>query len=104
MLDGVKTSKYRNVAASTRRRLEKCAFIQEAALALHIAGMLEDGDDIPEPIPMDRIEEDPESGPKVGRPLVKAELSGKAVRVNITLDEGLLSAIDGEAKRRETSR
>ena len=83
---------------------EQTAAEAEAALALHIAGMLEDGDAIPQPTPMDQIDADPESGPEAGRLLVRAELPGRAVRVNITLDEGLLAAIDGEAKRRDTSR
>ncbi|WP_029009431.1 type II toxin-antitoxin system HicB family antitoxin [Azospirillum halopraeferens] len=75
----------------------------EAALALHLAGMVEDGDPIPEPSRLEDVARDPEVE-EAGRLLVRADLPGKAIRINITMDEGLLAAIDAEAKRRETSR
>lgn len=82
---------------------EEVAANAEAALALHLSGMVEDGDAIPEPTPLDIIPVDDEA-PEAGRILVRADLPGRAVRVNVTLEEGLLAAIDGEAKRRATSR
>lgn len=75
----------------------------EAGLALHIAGMIEDGVDIPEPSDIDQVPADPEVE-EAGRLLVRGELPGRAVRVNVTFDEALLAAIDAEAKRRDTSR
>jgi predicted RNase H-like HicB family nuclease len=83
---------------------EAAAAAAEEGLALHIAGMIEDGDTIPDPTPLDAVQADPEGGPEAGRLLVRAELPGKAVRINITLDEGLLALADSEAKRRDTSR
>ncbi|AWK88576.1 type II toxin-antitoxin system HicB family antitoxin [Azospirillum thermophilum] len=75
----------------------------EAALALHFAGIVEDGDPIPAPSDLDAAAADPEVA-EAGRLLVRAELPGKAVRINVTLEEGLLAAIDAEARRRDTSR
>lgn len=45
------------------------------------------------------IERDPEAG-EIARMLVKVELPGKAQRLNITLDEGLVAAIDQVASNR----
>jgi predicted RNase H-like HicB family nuclease len=64
------------------------------ALALHIAGMLEDGDKLPEP-----------SEPKVEQgslavALVGVTLPGKKKRVNVMIDEGVLAAIDAVADNR----
>lgn len=82
---------------------EAAAANAEAALALHIAGMSEDGDSIPLPTQLEQVPVDPEVE-EAGRLMVRAELPGRAVRVNITIEEGLLAAIDAEAKRRDTSR
>lgn len=76
----------------------------ETGLALHIAGMIEDGDNIPEPSDIDAAPVDEEAPPEAGRLLVRADLPGRAVRVNVTIDEALLAAIDAEAKLRDTSR
>lgn len=83
--------------------MEEAAAEAEAALALHIAGMAEDGDPIPEPTPIELIGRDPEVK-EAGRLLVRADLPGKSLRLNITMEEGLVNAIDAEAKRRDTSR
>lgn len=62
------------------------------ALALHIEGMIEDGDIIPEPTSIETLTEGGESlGGFVI--LVNAPVKRKSVRVNVSLDEGLLSRI-----------
>lgn len=75
----------------------------EAALALHLVGMVEDGATIPTPSDIDAVPTDPEVE-EAGRLLVRAELPGKAVRITITFEESLLAAIDAEATRRDTTR
>ena len=58
------------------------------ALSLHIAGMLEDGEEIPaasEP----RLEKG-----SVAVSMVGVTLPGRKKRVNVTIDEGVLAAID----------
>lgn len=69
------------------------------ALASHIALSHQYGDELSEPRPLEDIPVDPEVE-EYGRFLVPADLPGKSVRLNITLDEGLLAAIDRIAKNR----
>ena len=66
----------------------------EEALALHIAGMVEDGEDIPQP---SAGELQPDA---IAVGLVPAIMPGRKRRVNVTLDEGLLAAIDAVAENR----
>lgn len=69
-----------------------------SGLAFHVRGMIEDGDPIPDPTPFDRIEQDPEID-EAARIMVPLDLpGGKIVRINATLDEGLLSQIDRKAQ------
>lgn len=64
------------------------------ALALHLDGIIEDGEAIPEPAPLEKI-----AVPKGAAPvLVSATLPGKVERINITMDEGTLAAADRLAK------
>ncbi len=73
--------------------------VQEAAegaaeaLELHLAGMAEDREPLPEPSDIAKLEHDPEVD-EVARLLVPAELPGRAVRVTITLPEALVAAVD----------
>lgn len=74
------------------------------ALAFHMAGMIEDGDAIPLPSDMERVTADPENQDAVSVLVAAPSPRGKAVRVNITIDEYLLKAIDdaaGKGKRSE---
>lgn len=82
---------------------EEAAANAEAALAMHLGAMLRDKDPIPHPTPIERVERDPEVQ-EVARILVRAEIPGKVIRVNITMDEGLLSAADAAASRRGQTR
>ncbi|MFM2041564.1 MAG: hypothetical protein RLY86_140 [Pseudomonadota bacterium] len=83
--------------------MEILAAAAEQVLAYHIAGMVEDGTDLPVPTPLDKVERDPDVE-EFARILVRADLPGKAVRVNISMEEGLLALLDREVKRRQTSR
>ncbi len=94
------------------------ATVQEAAvnaaeaLSLHIEGMAEDGEAIPEPSAPDAplpewvAVDDPADPPSriVARVLVPVELPGRSIRTNITLDEGLLARLDAAAAADGTSR
>lgn len=78
-----------------------------ATLAFHVAGMVEDGD----PFPVLRSIEDLRRGREFRKDAknavivgVSVDLPTKAVRVNITLDEGLLGAIDRAAQAAGESR
>lgn len=71
----------------------------EEALSGHLLLASEFGDDVPAASALDAIEADPDVD-EVARILVRAEAPGKSVRLNITLDEGLVAAIDRIAKNR----
>lgn len=71
----------------------------EEALAGHLLVCAEYNEDLPSPSPFDDIPRDPDID-EAGRILVRAERPGKAVRINVTLDEGLVSAIDKVARNR----
>ena len=79
-----------------------------AALAFHIEGMLQDGETIPEPRSLQDIEADPSLTEwRKGATVCFVPLvfdKGSSRRVNISLDYGLLQAIDDEAKRRNMTR
>lgn len=69
----------------------------EQALAAHLHLLAEAGEDIPHPSAEIQVDDDIE---EVCRFLARVDLPGKAVRLNITLDEGLVASIDRVAKNR----
>ena len=71
----------------------------EEALSGHLSEMVRAGDDLPQR--SDDIPPDPEVD-EYCRILVRVELPGKAVRLNITMDEGLVAAIDRVADNRSS--
>lgn len=79
--------------------LHEAALNAEEALASHLIVSAQHGDDIPAPTSFDQLGVDPEVK-EAARILVRVELPGKSVRLNITLDEGLVAAIDRVAKNR----
>ncbi len=105
-------------AADTFEELYKNA---QEVLSFHVRGMLDDGETIPEPRPLDAIMHDPEFREHVQRTRSRSPsstsfmnngyflvqltgLRGKAVRINITVEENLLAEIDAEASARHTTR
>lgn len=73
--------------------LDEARAFAEEALALHIEGMIEDGDPIPEPSTLENVMDDQANRDGVAI-LVGAETRGRTVRVNITLAEDALREID----------
>jgi predicted RNase H-like HicB family nuclease len=76
------------------------------ALALHIESMVEGGEALPEPSPLDAVPDwvDPAETTVVTRLLVPVELPGRSVRVNITMDENLLQRADRAASEHGMTR
>lgn len=78
------------------------------ALAMHVGGLEADGEEVPLPRPIEEIVSDPkfaedrEGAVIASVPLVRD--LGSTTRINVSLDLGLLRAIDGEAKRRKQTR
>ena len=61
----------------------------------------QDGESLPEPTPFQSIDV-PKGSQLVSIPLIR--VSGRKVRANLTLDEGVAAFIDSEARRRKMTR
>lgn len=80
--------------------LDEALAMGREALEGHIEVMAEAGEPIPEPSDVDTVMQDPEHRDGVVVLVPAPDLSGKAVRVNVTLPEGLLQRIDEAAPNR----
>jgi predicted RNase H-like HicB family nuclease len=77
----------------------------EESLSLHIEGLLEDGDALPEPSTLDAIVKSKDYTDAVAVMVVKSpEAPDATVRVNITLPEKTLAQIDRKAAQKGMSR
>ena len=78
------------------------------ALALHVRGMEADGEAVPAPRSFEEIAADPEQAEdRDGAMLAAVSLVrdlGSTTRINVSLDLGLLEAIDSEARQRRQTR
>jgi predicted RNase H-like HicB family nuclease len=79
--------------------LEQAITNASEALALHLAGMVEDGEPLPKPTPFDQlvIDQDVDMRAMV---LVEARPPGRKVRINVMIDAKLLEDIDAVASNR----
>lgn len=77
----------------------EAALNAEEALDGHLLVSVQHGDELADPSALEDIGQDPEVD-EVARLLVRADKPGRAVRLNITMDEGLVAAIDRVAKNR----
>ena len=73
--------------------LDEAREMAEEALALHLEGMVEDGQPVPEPSSLEEIMGDPDNQDGVAI-LVRAPQKQRVVRVNVTFPEDLLRSID----------
>lgn len=83
--------------ATAGTTLDEVRAFAEEALALHLEGLAEDGEPIPEPSSLETVMNDPDNRDGVAI-LVRAETRSRAVRVNITLPEDALREIDTYAE------
>ena len=83
--------------------LEEARKMAVEALSLHIAGLEEDGEAIPEPSSLDELQKDPAMKGAVAF-LVDVESQEKTVRVNITARESQLAEIDRRAAKAKLTR
>ena len=77
--------------------LDEARAMAQEALALHLEGLAEDGEAIPEPSSLEAVMTDPVNRDGVAI-LVMAETKAKIVRVNITLPDDTLRKIDQYAE------
>lgn len=80
-------------AVTAGKSLEEARKLAAEVLTLHIQGMMEDGETIPEPSTLDELEGDPEMQGAVAF-LVSASAPDAIVRVNITARERQMQTID----------
>lgn len=84
---------------SAGETMQEVALGAEEALSGHLTVMAEHGDPIPVPSEVDAIQSE-DGSVEVARILVRGERPGRAVRVQLSIDEGLLARIDRVAKNR----
>ena len=87
------------------RDIDEAKDMAQDALALHIQGMLEDGEQPPAPSRLEAIMADPDFTDATAYLIVSIpDSKPRTVRVNITLPEMTLKQIDAAAKKRGMSR
>jgi len=80
--------------------LEEARLMAAEALSLHVEGMIEDSEAIPEPSSLDAIMADPANADAVAFLVDVPVETTRAVRVNITIPEDLLKQIDRATNNR----
>ena len=85
------------------RTLEDARRMAVEALSLHIEGMMEDGDAIPQPSTLDSLADNPAMKGAVAV-LVGVDVSEKSMRFNITARKSQMAEIDRRAKREGMTR
>jgi len=78
--------------------LDDARAMAEEALALHVEGMVEDGEAIPEPSTLEEVMSDPDNRGGVAILVSVKTEQPKAIRVNVTLPEDVLAQIDRYAE------
>jgi len=78
--------------------LDEARAMAEEALALHLEGMAEDGDAVPEPSSLEDIMADAENRDGVAVLVPAPQQAVRSVRVNITVPEDVLAEIDRYAE------
>jgi predicted RNase H-like HicB family nuclease len=84
--------------------LDEARAMAEEALALHVEGLAEDGEAAPEPSSLESVMADSLNRAGVAILVPVRSAATKTMRVNITLPEDILTAIDGYAERHGLSR
>ncbi|MGH6811195.1 MAG: type II toxin-antitoxin system HicB family antitoxin [Methylocella sp.] len=86
------------------RDLDEARAMAEQALAFHVEGLAEDGEAIPEPSLLESVMADSLNRAGVAILVPVRSSAPKTMRVNITLPEDILTAIDRYAERHGFSR
>ncbi|MEO5370760.1 MAG: type II toxin-antitoxin system HicB family antitoxin [Magnetococcus sp. DMHC-1] len=86
------------------RSIHDAAMHAEEALTGHIELMVRDGDPLPDPTPLDRLDvvlpdPEPNDEPEITRFLVRAEIPARWIRINLSMAENLVAQIDQAAKQ-----
>ena len=93
---------------SSARSIEAVVGKGAEALRFHVEGMIEDGEVVPPPSSVELLRANPEFAEDfTGAVVVLVPMlppRARAVRLNVSLDEGLLSAIDSAAEKAGVTR
>ena len=84
--------------------LDEARAMAAEVLTLHVRGLAEDGEAVPEPSSLEEVMADPENRDGVAILAPLADAQPKSVRVNITLPEPELDQIDAFAERNGLTR
>jgi predicted RNase H-like HicB family nuclease len=84
--------------------LEETRLMAQGALESHIECMVELGQIIPEPSPLDDIMADPENAAAIPFLVAVPDQRGKDVQINVTIPEADLKKVDALAKKQGKSR
>jgi predicted RNase H-like HicB family nuclease len=90
--------------ATAGTSLDDARAMAEEALALHVEGLIEDGEAIPEPSTLDEIMADPDNKDAVAILVGVKTVAPKCIRVNVTLPEDILDRIDKYANQEGLTR
>ena len=85
------------------RTIDEARAMAEEALAFHVEGMIEDGVPVPAPSSIDEIMKVRENKDAVAF-LVEAKIAERAIRINVSIPEKELKAIDAYAQTHGLSR
>jgi predicted RNase H-like HicB family nuclease len=87
------------------KNIDEAKDLAQEALALHIQGMLEDGEQLPCPSRLEEIMNDSDYGNAIAYLVVSVpDAKPRTVRVNVTVPEMTLKQIDAAAKKQGMSR
>jgi len=81
------------------KTLDEARRLAVEALSFHIEGMIEDGEDIPEPSTLDDLKDDPDMKGAVAFLVQPEPATDKTLRINMTARERQIEEIDQRAKR-----
>lgn len=90
--------------ATAGKDLDEARAFAEEALALHLTGLAEDGEAIPEPSSLEAIMADAENRQGVAVVVPVKDAPSRVVRINITMPEDVLARVDAHAERQGMNR
>ena len=87
------------------KNIDEAKDMAQEALTLHIQGMLEDSEQLPDPSRLEEIMGDPDYANAIAYLVVSVpDAKPRTIRVNVTVPEMTLKQIDAAAKKRGMSR
>jgi predicted RNase H-like HicB family nuclease len=87
------------------KNIDEAKDMAQETLALHIQGMLEDGEQLPNPSRLEEIMNDPDYANAIAYLVVSVpDAKPRTVRVNVTVPEMILKQIDAAARKQGMSR